>query len=237
MSRKAMRIPPGIRAIFFDAVGTLIVPAPPAPQVYADVGQRYGSRLTLPAIAARFRAAFQRQEAKDLTLGLQTSEAREVERWRQIVGEVLDDTADPEACFRELFRHFSLPNAWRCDPEVGPLLEKLAGHGYHLGLASNYDARLRSVVSGLPELGPLRHLVISSEAGWRKPAPEFFAALCARAGVPAEQMLLIGDDWRNDYEGARQSGLQAVLLEKPGRVVRGTAVRIRQLSDLDIAGG
>src|SRR5207302_1039003 len=49
-----------VRAVFFDAVGTLIHPEPPAGAVYAEVGRRHGSRLTAAEIARRFAAAFRR---------------------------------------------------------------------------------------------------------------------------------------------------------------------------------
>ena len=58
-----LRSPPG--AVFFDAVGTLIHPDPPAPVVYAAVGRHYGSNLDVETITAHFRAAFRRQEAID----------------------------------------------------------------------------------------------------------------------------------------------------------------------------
>ena len=35
------------RAVFFDAVGTLLHPDPSAAEVYAGVGRRYGSRLSV----------------------------------------------------------------------------------------------------------------------------------------------------------------------------------------------
>src|SRR5438132_1602800 len=98
---------PAIRAVFFDAVGTLIYPEPNAADVYTAVGRRYGSRLTTEVIAPRFRSAFQAEEALDLRNDLRTYEAREVLRWRRIVAAVLDDVSDAEACFRELFEHFS----------------------------------------------------------------------------------------------------------------------------------
>src|SRR5438132_815361 len=83
--RAALRlIPPRTRAVFFDAVGTLIHPDPPAPAVYAEAARRFGSRLDLPAVTTRFRAAFRRQEEIDHAGGLRTDEAREVARWRAI---------------------------------------------------------------------------------------------------------------------------------------------------------
>ena len=51
--------PATIAAVVFDAVGTLIEPAPPAAEVYAAVGRKYGSRLSVPEVAPRFRAAFE----------------------------------------------------------------------------------------------------------------------------------------------------------------------------------
>jgi putative hydrolase of the HAD superfamily len=209
-------IPASVRAIFFDAVGTLIFPDPPAAEVYADVGRRHGSRLSLDVIQRRFRDAFQAEEAFDQRDELRTDEEREVRRWRHIVAAVLDDVADGEDVFRELFDHFSRASAWRCAPDAGPVLAELARRGYRLGLASNYDRRLRSVTAGLPELRPLEHLVISSEVGWRKPARGFFEEAVRQAGVTAGQVLFVGDDPVNDGEGARAAGLQVLLLDPCG---------------------
>src|SRR5262249_5289944 len=199
----AAMIPKGVRAVFFDAVGTVIFPEPPAAEVYAAVGRRHGSRLPPGLIGDRFRAAFRREEQFDLDNGLRTDEERERRRWRHIVAAVLDDVADGEACFRELFEHFSRPGAWACAPDAAATWAGLAGRGYRLGMASNYDRRLRAVAAGLPELRPLGALVISSEVGWRKPAPQFFDALVRQAGVSAGEILFVGDDPINDDGGAR----------------------------------
>jgi len=220
-----------VRAVVFDAVGTLIEPEPPAPAVYEAVGRKFGSRLGAREIAARFAAAFEREEEVDRASGLRTWEVREEERWRHIVGRVLEDVSDPEVCFRELFAYFSRPAAWACAADAAPVLEALAGRGLVLCMASNYDSRLRRVVAGLPALKPIRHLVISSEVGWRKPAPEFFAALCRCMGFSAADLLHIGDDRVNDYEAARAAGMRAVLFDPKGKEAFCTE-RISRLADL-----
>src|SRR5260370_14413937 len=194
-------IPPNVRASFFDAVGTLIHPDPAAAEVYWKIGRCHGSQYDLDQIVRRFRTAFQKEEDADRASGLRTSEDRERRRWQHIVADVLDDVHDPDACFAELYQHFSKPSGWRLDPAAPAIVEELNRRGYVVGMASNYDRRLRSVVAGLP-LGRLRHLVISSEVGWRKPAPEFFAALCAAAALPPKQILHVGDNPDNDYQGA-----------------------------------
>jgi putative hydrolase of the HAD superfamily len=208
--------PPDVRAVFFDAVGTLIHPEPSAASVYAAVARSLGSRLTEAEIASRFRAAFAREEAFDRANGLRTSEGREGRRWRHVVAEVLPDVCDGERCFEELFAHFARPDAWRLDPGAGAVIGELARRGLVLGMASNYDGRLRSVAAGWPELRPLHHLVISSEVGWRKPAPEFFAALCERTGLGPGEVLFVGDDRVNDYDGATAAGLRAMLVGGTG---------------------
>ena len=228
MSR-ASTLPP---VVFFDSVGTLLHPEPPAPVVYAAIGRRFGSRLDEAMIAARFRTAFHRQEEADYAAGLRTSEEREWLRWRAIVAEVLDDVSDTEACFAELHAHFARPDAWRCEPHTSDVLETLARRGHRLGIASNFDARLRRVVEGLPTLRPVRQLVISSEIGWRKPAPPFFAELCRRAESPPEQIVYVGDDENNDYAGARASGLQAVLLDPTRRATVPPEAIITSFTDL-----
>jgi putative hydrolase of the HAD superfamily len=222
----------GIRAVFFDAVGTLLHPQPPAAEVYFTAAARLGSRLSLPTIAARFAAAFRRQEEHDFHAGLRTDEAREVARWRAIVGEVLDDVSDPEACFRELYDHFARPAAWRVEPDAAAVLTALADRGFALGMASNFDHRLRLVAAGLPELGPIRHLVLSSEVGWRKPAAAFFRAVCEQTGLPPKQVLFVGDDFANDYEGAHAAGLRALLLNPPRQTRIAAAVAIGSLDEL-----
>jgi putative hydrolase of the HAD superfamily len=213
--RAAEEMPlPDVAAIVFDAVGTLLHPEPAAADVYAIVGKRHGSRQDVDTIRTGFRAAFAREEEVDRRTGLRTSEVREVQRWRSIVAAVLEDVANPEACFQDLYDHFAQPQAWRCDTEAGAVLAELARRGVSLGIASNFDQRLRRVVAGFPELSPVeKNLIISSEVGWRKPAPSFFAALCDHFRLPPERVLLVGDDRQNDYEGALVAGLQAVLLD------------------------
>lgn len=219
-------------AVFFDAVGTLIHPDPPAPAVYATVARRYGNALEVGAITARFRAAFRRQEAIDRIGGWRTDEAREYARWRAIVGETLTDVTDPEACFRELYAHFARPDAWRVQGEAGAVLQTLAERGWHVGIGSNFDARLRGVAAGLPELAPVRTIVISSEIGFRKPADPFFAEIERKTKIALTEIVYVGDDFANDYAGARAAGMKAILFDPEGKCLNTNVRRVISLHDL-----
>jgi putative hydrolase of the HAD superfamily len=109
-------------------------------------------------------------------------------------------------------------------------VQGLADRGYVLGLASNYDSRLRDVLAEMPALSAIRHVVISAEVGWRKPAAEFFAALCRTLGRAPEQILFVGDDRGNDYDGARSARLNAVLFDPRGKELG--VERIARLGEL-----
>jgi putative hydrolase of the HAD superfamily len=225
-------LPSAPGAVFFDAVGTLIHPDPPAPVVYAAVGQRFGSRLDTKAITAHFRDAFRRQETIDRLAGWRTDEAREQARWRAIVSETLTDVIDAEACFQALYTHFARPDAWRAEAEVGPTLLALAERGWHIGLASNFDGRLRAVAAGLPALAPVHTLVVSSEVGRRKPAREFFHEVGRQARMPLEKIVFVGDDPINDSEGAGAAGLISLLYDPEKKCEDATVRRIARLDDL-----
>lgn len=222
-----------IRAIFFDAVGTVIHPEPGAAQVYAEAGRHFGSRLGLEVIAQRFRQAFRRQEEVDRAQGWTTSAARELQRWRDIVGEVLDDVHEPHACFDFLYRHFAQTTAWRCEPGIAEVCTALRALGYQLGLASNFDERLFGLVQELAPLELLRgHVVVSSAEGCRKPAAAFFAALCRTAALAPAQILYVGDDPANDYAGAEAVGMTAVLFDPHGKYTTRPVRRIGALEEV-----
>ena len=225
-------IPPTIRAVFFDAVGTLLHPEPSAADAYADTGARFGSRLPRAAIITRFRAAFRRQEERDRAVGYRTSEDREVGRWRAIVSEVLYDVSDRDACFLALYDHFARPDSWRLEPDAPATLRTLAARGLVLGVCSNFDHRLRALVAAVPELAGIHRLVISSEVGWKKPAAGFFAEVVRSAALSPEQILVVGDDEENDFEGALAAGFPALLLDPHGTSSVAPRSRIARLSDL-----
>lgn len=228
---------PTIRAVLYDAVGTLFVLRRPAAEVYADVGRRHGRVRTTSEVARRLREAFAVEERLDAADALgRTDEARELRRWRNIVTRVfaasdaaaacLDvdgpdvdcqvtdgpESDGPERLFDELWRYFAAPDAWRLREEVVERLRRDAAAGRTVGVASNFDARLVAVVRHWLPVVPAENIFVSSLLGRRKPAVEFFRLCEARLALRPEQLLLVGDDRRNDYDGARSAGWHAELV-------------------------
>jgi len=201
------------RAVFFDAVGTLLFPEPAPFMVYAEVARRHGYETTPLEVRERFHPAYQAEDDIDRAAGWVTSEERERDRWRRIVAASLPGLSDPEVCFRELWQHFATSAAWRVNPTAGPRIAQLCKRGITLGIGSNFDARLLTVLNGFPELALLRdRVVVSAAVGFRKPAVEFFREVVTLAQCEPGEVLFVGDDRENDYDGAIAAGLQAELL-------------------------
>lgn len=97
-------------------------------------------------------------------------------------------------------------------PGTRELLGELSGR-YPLGMLTNFThppAVLRIIE--LLELNPFfRTVLVSGELGYRKPHPYVFERLVEEMGVPAEEILFVGDDLEADVQGARNAGLQPVL--------------------------
>ena len=93
-------------------------------------------------------------------------------------------------------------------PEVGPMLERLAGR-YPLALVSNWPLAL-SIERFLEAADWRRHftaVVISQTVGVIKPHPVIFATAAAQLGVPSGPAILhVGDDLGADVVGAQALG-------------------------------
>lgn len=230
-------IPAGIRAVFFDAVGTLLFPDPPALTVYAEAARRYGCELAADEIRARFVTAYRIQEEADRATGWATSEERERARWHRIVTATLAGVPDPDACFRHLFEHFSRPQSWRLAPEAEDVVAALRRRGLILGMGTNYDARIWPVLDGFPTLDAVRERVaVSAAVGYRKPAVEFFREMIRSADCSPREVLFVGDDVANDYDGAIAAGLPAVLYD-PSNHHPALPSRIARLGELLLTSG
>jgi putative hydrolase of the HAD superfamily len=205
-----------------DAVGTLIFAEPAVSVAYSEIGRRYGSRQSAEQVKGRLAEAMRR--AGDFSFSVarfgeadRTDEAHEREFWRRVVGDVLPDLREPEACFAELFEHFARPESWRCFADVEPTLRELQRRGYRVVIASNFDARLNRVCDGLPSLRDVRCRVISSLVGYRKTHPGFYTAVAEAAECEPSEVLMVGDDLVNDVESAQAAGIAAVHLRRDGQ--------------------
>jgi putative hydrolase of the HAD superfamily len=100
------------------------------------------------------------------------------------------------------------------DSDALPVLSALRSRGIRRGICSNAPfppemMRRQVGTNGIGEL--MDGIVFSSMVGRRKPAPEMYRAALDAIGVAPERVLFVGNRVREDYEGPRLLGMQAVL--------------------------
>ncbi|MCE4946789.1 HAD family hydrolase [Streptomyces noursei] len=97
-------------------------------------------------------------------------------------------------------------------PDVRPALSALQRSGVRVVVAGNQTARAGELLRALDL--PVDALATSGEWGVAKPAPEFFARTVELAGVPAGEVLYVGDHPQNDVGPARAAGLRTAHLRR-----------------------
>lgn len=206
--------------VLFDAVGTLIYPDPDVLLVYHRFGQSHGSQLSIEAITARFsrlrRKIFQSETTGDSThhdlsrFEFPSSQQIEQQLWRDLVQQLFTDVVDCNALFDELWEHFSRPCHWRVYEDVQSCWESLQEQGIGIGIASNFDKRLKPICRELGLNGENCQLFCSAGLGFRKPDLRFYRAI--EQSLPFQSLLMVGDDYINDYVAPRLCGWQSLQL-------------------------
>jgi len=200
-----------IRFILFDAVGTLIYPDPSVTAAYESVGRARGIDLSSTEIQARFRAAYERVFRREIDVA--TDEQRERQRWRAVVVDVFAEWPHlVDELLEQLWHHFAQAKHWPLFADVEPILSVLSARGYELGIASNFDARLRGIITHHSALAACRHVFVSTELGYSKPSKAFFAEAQRRLSAQPDEILIVGDDFENDVSAPRNCGWQAIEL-------------------------
>lgn len=216
-------MPGRLRALLFDAAGTLIRPREAIGATYSRIAADHGAAFP----AERLDEAFVRVFASMPPMvfpGLAGAAIREAERgwWRECVRRVFraaDQMAtcdDFDACFETLFAHYAKGDSWCLMPDAAEALRALRDRAFPLPLplrmavVSNFDHRLPALLDAL-EIGSFFEFVaIPSLTGAVKPSAEMFLWALERLDLPPSQVAMIGDSQREDLDASAQCGLLAI---------------------------
>ena len=208
--------------LLFDADGTLFdydrAECAALGQALARIGVTFDAARHLPSYRRINQALWQAVEKGELTPGFV-----KVRRFELLLAELGVSHSAPalSAGYLEC-----LANCSELVEDAEPVLRAL--HRRHrIAILTN---GLREVQRGRLGRSPIRHyiseLIISEEIGAAKPAKEFFERAFARLGHPAkEDVLMIGDGWGSDIEGAVLYGIDACWYN-PGRKPRPSGLSI-----------
>ncbi|MEW6306632.1 MAG: HAD-IA family hydrolase [Verrucomicrobiota bacterium] len=200
----------GIEAVTFDVGGTLIEPWPSVGHVYAEVAARHGVKAPdVATLNRQFAAAWKGKGEFDYSK----------DSWFALVAKTFGTQLEtlPPGFLEDLYAHFGEPVAWRVRDDVVPAFDELASLGLDLGVISNWDERLRPLLHKLKLTSFLNSITISCDIGFTKPSPVIFEQALKDLGAPPQSVLHVGDNHREDVEGATGAGLHAVRLDREGK--------------------
>jgi putative hydrolase of the HAD superfamily len=147
-------------------------------------------------------------------------QAKEFSWWLAIATQTFEQAgalhqfADFGEFFAALYAHFATAAPWFVYDDVKPALERWKGMGISLGVLSNFDSRIYSVLQVL-ELGSFfSSVTISTEAGVAKPHPQIFAIALEKQNCAAGFAWHIGDSFVEDYQAAQRAGLRGIWLRR-----------------------
>jgi putative hydrolase of the HAD superfamily len=192
------------RAVFLDALGTLVELEPP----WASLRERVPAEVSDDRLEGALRAemAYYRDHAHEGRDEASLADLRD--RCAAIVSEKLgvEITAD------------ELVDAIHFDayPDAVPALGELRDRGLRLVAVSNWDYALPRVLERCGLDGLLDGAVTSAGAGARKPDPAIFEPALALAGCGPDEALHVGDTAEEDVGGARAAGIRPLLLDRDG---------------------
>jgi putative hydrolase of the HAD superfamily len=212
-----------IRAILFDAAGTLFFLTKTVGDHYAYVGREVGLNLEAQQLDQAFHSAWQRMPQRPAIDGPRENDDKNW--WRELVGRVFDQVApsltefDRDNFFEVAYQHFAEPGVWELYPDVLEVLEQLRAR-FELAVISNFDSRLRFILQHLGISKYFVHVFISSELGADKPDPEIFCRAITIMNLKGDEVLHVGDDPERDWKAATAAGSLVFRLDRPRNSLR-----------------
>jgi putative hydrolase of the HAD superfamily len=213
------------RAVLFDAAETLFTTRGSVGQIYGSIARQYGSTASDEAV----QAAFARQFRGAGPLSIQDQKRW----WRDVVYRVFSEVGmvdNFDKFFDQLYDRFRDSEGWVLFPETVEVLTKLKSRSFKLGVISNFDNRAYTVMRSLEILQFFDAVTLSSETGYCKPDREIFEAAILALGIPASEVLLVGDSLHDDVEAGIRAGLSAVLIDRRNK--HEDVDRVRRISSL-----
>jgi len=212
-----------IKAIFFDAVGTLFRLTNTVGDHYAYVGREVGLDLDARSLERAFHAAWKQMPQRAAIDGPRENDDKRW--WRELVDLVLDQVTtslselDRDNFFEIAYEHFAEAGVWELYPEVPGILEQLQPR-FQLAVVSNFDGRLRLILQHLGISKFFPNVFVSSELGADKPDPEIYRRALRLMKLKPNEALHVGNDPKRDWEAASAAGLSIFRLERPRNSLR-----------------
>lgn len=191
------------RAVFLDALGTLVDLDPPWVHLAEALGVEADAQMVG---AVRSEMSFYKRHSHEGRDPESLVDLRE--RCAALLSGELGREVDVATMMASIrFRPF---------PDAAPALEELRGRGLQLVCVSNWDCSLAEVLGRCGLDGLVDAVVTSAGAGARKPDPAIFAPALKQAGCEPGEAVHVGDTAEEDLDAAAAAGIPALLIDRDG---------------------
>ena len=222
--------------ILFDVGGTLLrFNLDLLARAYVDAAAPLGLALDFArarsVVAALERELPTRQQNRPISLAEDNGQAF----WDEFYADGfsrLGINADMSAAAAHIRERFQRAEFETLFDDVVPALDALIAQGYALGILSNFSANLENILRKLGVHHYFSFFVVSAIAGIEKPDPEIFELALRAANRPRVEIVYIGDSIFHDVEGARQAGIEAILVDRQNQHSDWKGARVRDMHEL-----
>jgi len=215
--------PDSLKAVFFDAVGTLFYLTKTVGDHYALIAKEIGLNLDAKKLDAAFHSVWAQMPPREAIHGPRENDDKDW--WRELTDHVLREAApdvgelDRDNFFEVAYEHFAESGVWELYPEVVDVLKQLHRR-FQLAIVSNFDGRLRVILERLGISKYFGHVFVSSEIGADKPDPEIFRRALKFLNLQPRNVLHVGDDPERDWRAATEAGLGIFQLDRSKNSLR-----------------
>lgn len=208
-----------IKLITFDATNTILKFKIPPWDHYALVARNYGFTGTGMDIKDQMLQSFKFMERKYPNFGKGDITWRVW--WQKLIQLTFKDHLPPAADVTKmgtkLIEQYATTKCWNIAYGTPKLLEHFRDDGIALGVISNFDPRLNSILQNVLLRQYFDFVLTSYEVGYSKPSPKIFSRALEFCKTPttASEALHIGDDYEKDFMAAKNCGWHSILLRNP----------------------
>lgn len=224
-----------VRAVCFDVGSTLLFPKPSVPETFYAVAQERGHELDLAFVRSCMPEVDAYYDEQYLCDGdFWCSHERATAIWYdmyRLLSEMTGLGHDADWLCKNVHECYRHAHHWATYDDVIPCLKALKQNGLRLGVISNWDAELESLIRELGLL-PYFDVVVSSAArGYRKPDSIIFEQALSDLGLPASEVVHVGDLPEADGAAARV-GIRPVIIDRHDALADCECDRITSLLQL-----
>jgi HAD superfamily hydrolase (TIGR01549 family) len=226
--------------VTFDVGGTLLTFRPDLAHAYAEVLAEAGCPVEEARLAAALdaeRPAANRRRRASVPADHRVSVEDGARRRHIFVANVLRAVGVPpddlERATDVVQRAYDSPRMYAVYDDALPTVRELWSRGLKLGVIANSWPAMPRILLDLGFGDYVGFWVISELVGVEKPHPAIFARALEIGATAPERALHVGDDDARDVVGAREVGMQAVLLCRGGAPPAGLAPGTPVIARLD----